>query len=448
MSARLRARIAVTHAAVSVAVATAVSLSLYEASAWYLTDQRETGAITRAVLDARAADLALRSATPPLTALADIPAAGRSLPMLKQEGRWYAASVTVPPERLPASLLAHASPDGALQRFDYGGDVFLAIAIPLDAALYVEVFPLEDLDRMLRAGAWILFGLTLLLGLIAAAFGSRLAARVVQPLTSLAVTARRIAAGDFSARMRLAGDPDLDPIASAFNDMAEAVQARVARERRFVANVSHELRSPVTAALGSAEILAMNRMNFDERTRGVVDVLVGQVRRMAGTLVDLLEISSAGQGDALSLEAVDVAALCRQLLAAKGQPTELVQGGQAWALTDPKRLERILTNLIDNAMLHAGGVTSIVVEQAAAVVRVHVLDVGPGIAEESLKSMFEPFTRGPQSGATPGAGLGLAIALESAQALGCPLEASNRDGDGCRFTLTMPLATRESEDAN
>lgn len=440
MTIRLRARIAVTHAALSAAVAAAVSLSLYHASAWYLTDQRQTAAITRAVLDARAANLALNASMAPLDALAEIPAAGNSLPMLRFHGRWYATSVTVPPRRLPTSVLAQASPDGALQRFRYGGEAYLAIALPLQDALYVEVFPLQDLDKLLAWGAWILLGLTLGLGLLAAAFGSRLAARVVQPLTSLAATARRITAGDFAARMKLVGDPDLDPIAAAFNEMAEAVQARIARERRFAANVSHELRSPVTAALGSAEILAASRDRFEERTRGVVDVLVEQVRRMSRALLDLLEISSVGQGEAVSVEAVDTWAVCQDVLELQGLPTALIHGVDIRAQSDPKRLERILSNLVENAVLHAGGVESILIEADAGYMHLHILDAGPGIQPGAEERIFEPFMRGPHSGATPGSGLGLAIALELSREIAGQLEVANRSEGGCRFTLTLPLA--------
>ncbi len=427
------------QAGLSLIVATAVSLSLYQGGSWYLTDQRERTAVTRAVLDARAADASLQSSSLPLRALAQIPASGNSLPMIRIGKRWFSASVTVPPEQLPASVLESASPTGALQRFRYAGDPYLAIAIPLQNALYVEVFPLQDLDTLLRRGAWLLLILTLTLAFFGAALGARLAARVVYPLTALAASARRITIGDFTARMPRTGDPDLDPIASSFNDMAQAVQARIAREQRFAANVSHELRSPVTAALGSAELLAVSRDRLDARTQEVADVLVEQVRRMSRVLVDLLEISSTVSDDIGQFEAIDVRAVCEDVLRMRNLSTTLVSGESVIALSDDRRLERILANLVDNALLHAGGLVAVRLASDEHCISVHVEDAGPGIPDELAGHIFEPFTRGPHSGSTPGSGLGLAIASEQARVIGAAISLERLPGGGSRFTVSLPL---------
>ncbi|MHB0928692.1 MAG: sensor histidine kinase [Candidatus Nanopelagicales bacterium] len=346
----------------------------------------------------------------------------------------------MPPDQLPVSLLESASPTGAMQRFRYSGDPYLAIAIPLRDALYVEVFPLVDLDTLLVRAAWLLLFLTLALAAFGAILGAQIAARVLHPLTALAVSARRIAMGDFGERMTQTGDPDLDPIAAAFNEMVQAVQAKIARERRFAANVSHELRSPVTAALGSAEILAGSRNQLDPRTREVADVLVDQVRRMSRALVDLLEISSTFGDDGAQSEVIDVRAVCQDVLQMRGLDSRLLVGPSCFALSDARRLERILTNLVDNALLHAGGVTAIRLEPNAQCVLVHVDDQGPGIPDEVAAHVFEPFTRGPHSAATPGSGLGLAIASEQARVIGAAVNFEPLPGGGSRFTVSLPAS--------
>ncbi len=444
MKLRLRTRVALSFAALSLLVAGTVSVSTYAFARWYLVDQRESIALTRAALDSRAAGAYLDAGSTPSVALEQIPSVGTSQPMILQQGTWYTSAVTVPPDALPMDLLEVAQPNGARQRFDITGDPYFAVAIPMASAMYVEVFPLRDLDQTLTWGGWTLVALSLIAAVFGAIIGATTVGRILRPVRLLGSGARRITDGELSTRIDLTGDPDLDPIASSFNEMAGAVQTRIARERRFSANVSHELRSPLTSVLGTAELLEGGRGHLPEREAGLVTVLVQQVRRMSHMLLDLLEISRIGSDDPPQFESADLAALCRDVVSSRGLDPELVVGDSPVVRTDARRLERIIGNLVDNALHHAGGLVQVVVQQDQKGVRICVDDAGPGIDEGIRERLFEPFTRGEPGGHTDGAGLGLAIVRDQAVALGGDVTVETSPYDGARFIATLPASEGRS----
>jgi len=440
----LRARVALTFGVLSLAVALAVSGTTYFLARVYLLNQRETAALTRALLDARAASAGLEAGTAPGRVLEQIPSVGTSQPLLFVDDEWYTAGVTVSPESLPADLLfVTADTGGAWQRFTVGSDPYLAVAVGLPAGLYVEVFPLRDLDTTFVIAGWVLFGLAVTSFGIGVTVGRGAGARILRPLRDLSDGAGQIAEGDYSVRLQATGDPDLDPISDSFNEMAQAVQAQISRERRFTANVSHELRSPLTSVLGTAELLERRRESLPERDAGIVEVLVRQVRRMSSMVLDLLEISSVTSDTDLQRETADVTALVREVLRDRDLPEDLVHGAETLAHTDARRFERIVGNLVDNAQRHGGGVTRIEVippKTSHDPVVITVDDEGPGIEPEEAMRLFEPFTRGSGSAGTDGAGLGLALVREQSRRLGASVDiTANPVGRGARFIVTLPV---------
>lgn len=439
----LRTRVALAFGLLSLVIAGAVAGATYTVARWYLLNQREDAAITRAVLDSRAASAALSAGLDPLEALAQIPSVGTSQPMIQIAGTWYTSGVTVPPDALPTSLLdVTASNGGAQQRTAIGDEEYLIVAIQLPTGVYVEVFLLRDLDLILTIGGWLLVLQTLAAGLVGVLIGRYAFGRIIRPLFRLGAGARRIAGGDLSTRIPLTKDPDLDPIAASFNGMAESVQSRIQREQRFSANVSHELRSPLTAVVGTVDLLDRNLDRLPEREQRLIATLHTQTARMAQMLIDLLEISRIGNDDPPLLESVDVRTLCLDAVHVRNLPEDLVIGLSQVIRTDTRRFERIVGNLIDNANRHGGGVTAVRIEQCGfpkdGCVRVCVEDNGPGIPVSEIDRLFEPFTRGEDAKETSGAGLGLAIAFEQAHLLGIRVSVESPDGGGARFVIEIP----------
>ena len=435
----LRTRVALSFAVLSLVVAGAISIATYSLASFYLLSQRETAALTRATLDARAVGATLDAGLGPTAALEQVPAVGTSQPMVRVEQTWYTSAVTVPPDALPKPLLELAENGGAQQRVEISGEPYYVVAVALPSATYVEVFPLRDLDRILTIGGWALITQTLIAAVAGWLIGRYVVGRVLQPVRRLGAAARRIASGELATRIDTTGDPDLDPIAEAFNGLAEAVQSRITRERRFAANVSHELRSPLTSVLGTAELLERRRDDMPVREAGLITVLVEQVQRMSQTLLDLLEISRIGADDPPQWESANITALCRDVVAGRGLPQSLVVGDEPVIRTDARRFERVVGNLVDNAQRHGAGVVRIVVEREPNQVLVNVDDAGPGLDPDVADRIFEPFARGDSTHGSGGAGLGLAIAQEQASVLGATLNVAASPYGGARFILTLPV---------
>lgn len=438
----LRSRVALSFGALSLLVSLAVSGAAYGFARSYLIAQRESSALTRALLDARAVAAAIDAGADPGDALAEAPTVGESQALARVDGTWYTRGVTVSPQDLPRSLLEQAEQSGAAQqRFAIDNVPQFGVAVVSGDDLYLELFPVADLDTTLRAGGWLLAGLVTVATVVGALIGRYAGGRLMSPLRSLGAGATRIAQGDLAVRLEASGDPDLDPISSAFNEMADAVEQRIARERRFVANVGHELRSPVTTVLGTAELLDRHREQMPERDAALVAGLVGQSRRLSQTLVDLLELGSVSAASPVQSEATDIAALVEAVLLSRGLPVTLLVGDRPVVRTDARRVERAVANFVDNADRHGGGVRQVVIERVPGQVQVHVDDAGPGLCAQDAERLFEPFVRGgtPAEGPRDGAGLGLAIAREYGDAIGAELAAGPSAWGGARFTVRLPV---------
>ena len=432
----------------SLVIAGAVAGSTYSVARWYLVNQREAAATTRAVLDSRAVSAALTAGLTPVSALEQVPSVGTSQPMVQVQGVWYTSGVTVPPDTLPVSLLSvAASEGGALQITTIGDEQYLLVSIQLDTDIYVEVFPMRDLDLVLTIGGWLLIVQTLLAGIAGIFIGRYTFARIIRPLLRVGAGARRIASGDFSTRIPLTRDPDIDPIAASFNGMAESVQSRIKREQRFSGNVSHELRSPLTVVVGTVELLERNLGDLPEREQRLIETLQTQTARLSQMLLDLLEISRIGNDDPLLKETISVTTLCLDAIHVRGLSEDLIHVDDSvdhFITTDTRRFERIVGNLIDNANRHGQGVTAIRIERVIDTdphcIVVSVEDQGPGIPANEISKLFEPFTRGEDARETSGAGLGLAIAMEQAQLLDVELRVEKVDPHGARFVMVIPAA--------
>ncbi len=439
----LRARVSLSFGLLSLLVALTVSVSTWAFAREYLVSQRENASLTRALLDGRAVDAAIVAGRAPGDAVTEVPQVGSSQALVRVNDTWFTSGVTVSPADLPESLIDQVvSTGGAQQRFRVGNDPFFGVAFSVHDGYYLELFPMRDLDRTLRVAGVILAALALLAFIVGTLIGRYAGARLMRPLNVLGAGARQVADGDLDVRLPGTGDPDLDPIGAAFNDMTEAVRSRIAREQRFAANVSHELRSPLTTVVGTAELLEAHSTRMDPRDAHLVERLADQSRRLSHTLIDLLEIGNVNAATPVQSEASDLAALARSALESAGLDESLLKGDRPVVRTDARRVERVLANLVENAQRHGAGVRQIVIERDQTCVRIHVDDSGPGLADLEVDGLFEPFARGSyaRNSGVDGAGLGLAIAREQAEAMGGRVEAGASPLGGARFTLELAVA--------
>lgn len=294
----------------------------------------------------------------------------------------------------------------------------------------------------------------LIVGAVAATISlvvARLMARgMTQPLRDMAAAARRMETGDYSVRVQTRSRDEVGRLATAFNRMSGELQTLEQSRRDLVANVSHELKTPITAIRAHLE----NILDGVERAEpATLSVMLGQVERL-GRLVDqLLELSKLESGEVplrpepLALRPLVEDLLAEVTVAAPGRWLELgneVPADLPRVLADRERVHQVLFNLVDNAIRFTPDGGSVVVRARAedGAVRVAVADTGTGIASEHLPRLFERFYRVDHARAREdgGTGIGLAIARSAVEAHGGTITASSEPGRGSVFTFDLPLA--------
>jgi signal transduction histidine kinase len=422
-----------------------------------LLDQRITSAQAAATFHAQSMNEALDAQSSVDDPVAASQVVSDAMFDLEIEADGFAVLDTQPPISTRVGRSPNDFPDqlleevrrgrSARQQFvDAEGKPYLAIGINMRAfdIGYFEAVPLDATERTLRVLATALIVGSILATLFATFFGWSTSRRLLRPLSRVADAAGDITAGSLDARLEEETDPDLNRLAGSFNNMADAVQERIEREQRFASDVSHELRSPITALTAAVEVLDARRDDLPERTRQALDVVVSQVRRFDAMVIDLLELSrlEAGQHD-LHTESVDLVELCDRVSHRYGYgdlPIEVHKRAKRRAVVDRVRFERILGNLLDNAATHGGGPTRITIEPASVKksVLMAVEDDGPGVAASERTRIFERFARGSAARHRIGTGLGLALVAEHAAALGGEAWVEDHPGGGARFVVRLP----------
>ncbi|MFI0928348.1 MtrAB system histidine kinase MtrB [Streptomyces sp. NPDC021012] len=286
--------------------------------------------------------------------------------------------------------------------------------------------------------------------------------QVVTPVRMAAGIAERLSAGRLQERMKVTGEDDIARLGEAFNKMASNLQLKIQQleelsrlQRRFVSDVSHELRTPLTTVRMAADVIHEARADFDPITARSAELLGDQLDRFESLLSDLLEISRFDAGAAaLEAEPIDLRQVVRRVIGgaeplAERKGTRIVVLGDQQpvvAEADARRVERVLRNLVVNAVEHGEG-RDVVVKLAAAggAVAVAVRDYGVGLKPGEATRVFNRFWRADPARArtTGGTGLGLSIAVEDARLHGGWLQAWGEPGGGSQFRLTLPRTADE-----
>lgn len=298
------------------------------------------------------------------------------------------------------------------------------------------------------------------IGLLAVLLGAitwMVTRQVVSPIVAVSAAAERLADGHLDERLTIQGEDEVAALGSSFNAMAASLQEQIERlaslsvlQRRFVSDVSHELRTPLTTVRMASELLYDARESFEPPVRRSAELMSMQLDRFESLLGELLEVSRFDAGAAtLDAESRDLRAVVeatidgvRPLADRKQVPLTVDLGvGEQVADVDIVRVERILRNLLFNAIEHAeGGPVEVDLAGDATAVAVRVRDYGVGLSVDEAKRVFDRFWRADPARArtTGGTGLGLSIALEDAMLHGGWLQAKGRLGEGAVFLLTLP----------
>ena len=459
----LRGRMVASFALGALVAAAALGLVTYASTRNYLENQRMEVAVRQAFNNAQLVRTVLsadRSNAASLVTNVRSEPGGYAILHVEDDGSNQSSFFAQEPLRftqsnLPPDLLAAvlAGRTGS-ERFDFDGEPYQAVgvAVPSAGIQYFEVFPMSQVDRTMA-----LVGTTLVLGAIGSAvlaglLGLALSRSVLRPLSRVAGAARRIASGGLDTRLASEDDRELAQLVASFNGMADAVQARIEREQRFSSDVSHELRSPVTALSAAVQSISGRAAELPPRTAQAVGIIEQQVVRLDRTVRDLLELSRLDAGATETvMEPIDVRELAARVMARHGfggVPLRAPDGAApVRASGDRRRIERVLVNLLENARDHGGGATSVSVGRRDRHVQLAVADGGPGIAVSERAAIFQRFARGTASRSGTGSGLGLAIVQEHARAMGGGVRVEDAPSGGAQFVVTL-LAAADDTDAD
>ena len=286
--------------------------------------------------------------------------------------------------------------------------------------------------------------------------------QVVRPVRQAAQIAERLADGDLDKRMRVIGEDDVARLAESFNEMADSLKHQIKQleefgqlQRRFTSDVSHELRTPLTTVRMAADVLHASREQFPPGLSRSTELLVDELDRFESLLADLLEISRLDAGVAeLAAEALDIPEIVRRTVESL-RPIAVTSGVELrlelpseefTTIADARRVERIVRNLVANAIDHAeGGPVEVRFASNRTAVAVTVRDYGVGLRPGEAELVFTRFWRADPSRdrKTGGTGLGLSISSEDARLHGGLLDAWGEPGEGSCFRLTLPRAPGE-----
>jgi two-component system, OmpR family, sensor kinase len=308
----------------------------------------------------------------------------------------------------------------------------------------------DPVDRRIRRDVLVLAGIAataLVLGLVLAWL---LAGSLAKPLRGLARAAVRVGAGDLEARAEVTGSAEQQEVAAAFNEMAARVERVLRAQREFVANASHQLRTPLTGLRLRLEAAALRA--DDEALQRELEAAEREVERLAKLLAALLALAreggDPGPGGPVEMGAAARAAVERWEAEAGRRGRRLLLDGddRICALASEEDVAIVLDNLVENALLHAPAGSDVVVRWrvGGGAVRLEVLDDGPGVGPDGGDHLFERFARGRASAGTPGTGLGLAIVQTLARRWGGEATLSNRPGGGAAAGIVLPAAPQAS----
>lgn len=317
---------------------------------------------------------------------------------------------------------------------------------------------LDEIQSVLWAGGAVL---VLLIGAVA----WYVTRNVVSPVSHAAMVSEKLAAGQLQERMVVRGEDEVARLGASFNHMAASLQEQITQlatlsqmQQRFVSDVSHELRTPLTTVRMAAEVLYDARHDFDPINKRSAELLYNQVERFQSLLSDLLEISRFDAGVAvLDAEAEDILQVIAHAIdgaapvAAEYGSDIILRAPEGAVIVemDARRTDRILRNLILNAVEHGEGKpVTVTVAASQTAVGIAVRDQGIGMDPAEAARVFDRFWRADPARArtTGGSGLGLSIAMEDTKLHNGWLQAWGKKGSGANFRLTLPLRQGEEID--
>lgn len=451
----LRQTVTLAFAAGALVLSALLSVGTYLAVRNYLVAERERAALGQGFANAAYVRDGLRSPGQDVSdVLGTVSASPDTTVFLRRGTSWYSSSLTASSDQVPAGLQEAVAAGGAALawvRVDGSPALVVGTAVPAVDAEFYELARTSELTRTLTTLAVALAGFALLTTVAGATLGRWSTRRLLAPLDVVAAATARIAGGDLGTRLPSTDDPELVTIVGSFNAMVDTLAERVRRDARFTADVSHELRSPLTTLTTAVQVMQGRRAGMSASAQQALDLLGDELARFRTVVEDLLELGRLDATvDGPQLTPVRVGDLVREALTSNGRDTMVVEDVPGAAdlvvCVDKQQMARLLVNLFVNADVHGGGLDRVALAVAGrpdevVEAEIRVEDAGPGVATADRERIFERFVRGGSRGSLAGSGLGLSIVAETVRAHGGSVRYVDRPGGGARFAIGVPLAT-------
>ncbi len=347
-----------------------------------------------------------------------------------------------------AREVASGSESRSFEDTEVEGTDLRVLTVGIGGDLAVQLArPLEEVERTLRRVGFVLLGVALGSIGLAALLGYVVSRTALRPVERLTQAVEHVTGtGDLTRRLDVGGgDDELGRLALRFNEMLATLESSLGSQRRLVADASHELRTPLTSLRTNIEVLARNEaIPAADRERLLGDV-TGQLEELTGLVDDVVELARGAEAplvmEDVRLDLLVERAVERSRLHAPAARFE-VEVEETLVRGAPDRLDRAVTNLLDNAVKWSppGEAIDVSVRDGAVTVR----DYGPGIDPADLPHVFDRFYRSPSARGTPGSGLGLAIVRQTADSHGGTVSAESAEGGGARLRLVLPVSNEGS----
>ncbi|WP_035854995.1 sensor histidine kinase [Cryptosporangium arvum] len=437
---KLRTRVTAVFTVGALLLSAVMALLSYQLVRVSLTEERERAAVRAAYYNASVVRSGLAADAPDVAEiLRSLETTENRQVLVQRNAVWYSRTADEGRTSAIPTALQERVRDGeaSVQRVRAAGRPMVVVGVPLpDGTAFYELDSLEELERTFSTLALVLTVVALLTAVAGAALGRYATRSVLRPLTRVAEASEQIAAGQVRTHLDPAAEPDLARLTGSFNRMVEELADRVERDRRFAADVSHELKSPLQTLAAAASVLHRRAASLDERSAAAATLVVEEVDRFGRLVNDLLELA---RGDrALERTEVDVEAMAREICRSRGVSPDVVVADAGTWYVDRRRVEGILVNLVDNAVKYGGGPVAVRIGDHELVVE----DEGPGIRPEDRETVFHRFVRGhtasDRATGSDGTGLGLSLVAAHAAAHGGAASVEDRPDGGALFRVRVP----------
>jgi two-component system sensor histidine kinase MtrB len=442
----LRVRITLSFVAAAVALTLALSMTTFLTVRTFLERSRVSSSTRQTVFALLFAREFIRANPNDMEGLVSLLQTRENFDAMVTTGDdWFSTALSLTPAAIPPRLDSLVTEERLGYQHAEVGDVrMLVFGAPLPPAetdIYLS-YPLDEVDRTMGLLARVLAIAGVAVVAAAVVLAQRVSGRILRPLVRVSSAAQRVAEGLLETRVQASSPDELGMLAASFNQMAAALQDMIQRERRFVAAVSHELRTPLAALHTTGELLSARRGELSPSAREAVDLVLEDITSLRRLVDELMEVSELdSQRGSVRWERVSLSSVA-EAVARRRRLDMSAEGPDVVTFTDKARLERILGNLLDNAVEHGlGRDLRLFVQALDGECAVAVSDTGPGIPQEDLPHLFERFYKADRSRSRErgGIGLGLAIAMQNARLLGGTIEAISAVGEGSTFILRLPV---------